>query len=124
MNDHMHTREQRERVLQTIEQFGLLTRQEAEALLLPSVRIHVGSALADSALPLGASRLGWRPDLPPGVGWPRVEVPEAMRGEPAMLGRSVGNAPRARLGDERALPFLCQISLSEVAPPRPATGAA
>lgn len=43
MNDPTRFTLQRERVLKVIEQFGLLSRPDAERRLLPSIRIHAGS---------------------------------------------------------------------------------
>jgi uncharacterized protein YwqG len=103
------------RVLQVVERFDILSRQVAETLLLPSIRMHVGGTLDDPAFLLGSSRIGGVPDLPPGVDWPRVQVPEAIRDKPAMLRHYALDAPITSLGEERALPFLCQISLAEVA---------
>ncbi len=43
-----------------------------ERLLLPSIRLHARRVEPDE-LPLGASRLGGQPDLPPSLPWPRRE---------------------------------------------------
>src|SRR6266700_932027 len=59
-------------------------------LLFPSIRLHSHQVAEPEAIAVGASRLGGCPALPPGVSWPRVEG--------------------------RALPFLGQFALEEVAP--------
>jgi len=117
MNNQILFAVQRARVLLVNERFGLLGRKDAERLLLPSIRMHAGSALADSAIHLGASKLGGLPDLPPGMDWPQVEVPKTTRAEQEKLRRYFQSAALLdSLGDERALPFLCQVSLAELAP--------
>src|SRR6478672_6942116 len=58
------------------------------ALAEPTVRIAI-ARVDEDALPIGASRLGGRPDLPPGVPWPAWHEPMA---------------------------FIAQVNLADVAP--------
>ena len=64
-------------------------------LARPAVRLISAAVSGDDAIPLGASKLGGLPDLPPGTPWPR-------KGPPVE-----GPLP---------IPFLCQVRLDEVAP--------
>ena len=60
---------------------------DVEGLISDSIRLRTRSAALDS-LPIGASRIGGLPDLPPGVAWPE--------------------------GKGKAFSFLAQVNLLEV----------
>lgn len=61
---------------------------EFERLIRPSVRINT-EAINEDNLPLGSSKIGGRPDLPPHLNWPVIE-------------------------DLGPLPFIAQINLAEL----------
>src|SRR5262245_43342149 len=73
------------------------------AHLQPSIRLVPQSARKGASSPSGKSRIGGRPDLPPGVAWPRLST--AWQLDPAEVADS-----------DDPLFFLMQINLSEVSP--------
>jgi hypothetical protein len=79
--------------------------EELIAGLQPSIRIRAEKCTLDE-LPLGASRLGGCPDLPPGVGWPYWVGSPWVKGPDGLF---VRGAPR-----EKPLHFLAQICLDEL----------
>lgn len=66
-----------------------LTAEDLLKLVRPSIGFEIG---APKSAPVGASKLGGRPDLPKGVAWPAYEDDE-----------------------DRKLPFLLQVNASDVA---------
>lgn len=74
-----------------------------QALARPAIRLHLGISDEDR-IPIGVSKLGGLPDLPPGLTWP-VSGPD---GPP--------NGPEAFGGDVIALPFIAQIRMADLVP--------
>ena len=74
--------------------------------LRPATRLRTRSA-ADADIPLGASRIGGRPDLPPSFEWPRWDGFD----EPDQV---LSNGMRIPMGCKpKALSFLAQVNLAE-----------
>lgn len=82
------------------------------ALVRPAIRLRARADTDGGAV--GASRLGGRPDLPPGRPWPtaRLRVPPPSPG----FARDHPHLPVLPAGGEIALPFIAQFRLAEVAP--------
>ncbi len=78
-----------------------------EEVLEPSIRLRAQRVEEDS-IPLGASRMGGRPDLPPGANWPRWMGSQIERIAPG--GKPVHSPPK-----ETPLDFLAQIRMDDVA---------
>lgn len=83
-----------------------------ERLALPSVRLTT-RLVDEAAMPLGASKIGGLPDLPPGQAWPEVEISLPAPGPP---GSSAPNLVPAMRQERIALGFIAQFNLVEVAP--------
>lgn len=76
-------------------------KETAFRLARPALRMEK-VALADSKIPVGASKVGGWPDLPPGVVWPKGDDCKAIYNDDTA-------------GDERLAGFLAQVNLEEIA---------
>jgi predicted DNA-binding WGR domain protein len=89
--------------------------RKIQELSLPSVRL-VPRRRSDERIPIGASKLGGRPDLPPGVAWPTLVV--RAPAPSARMAKRLGGGTYPTLppsAGEAPLSFVAQIRLADAA---------
>lgn len=89
-----------------VRESGLPNSDTLAESLRPSIRV-LTSQIGSDDLPLGASRLGGVPDLPPGFHWPSWEAPERTWDRVAQASRVLGH-------QRRPLAFVAQFDLAEI----------
>lgn len=96
----------REEIGAAIDELGLSSlREEILSSIRPSIRIQA-TPVDEQDLPLGASRMGGSPDLPPDFEWPFWMTPEGDH-----YGRRTGDLPRP---NKSLLQFIAQINLTDL----------